>query len=131
MRLVLALVALVVAAPLGARSAALDVRSAVFVERSDARGLRVEPVSRLLRGDTVITVLTWQAPARASYTIVSAVPPTLTLESASRDGVEVSTDGGRNWHALADARDLPGGVTHLRWQAGTGDGRLSYRAKVR
>lgn len=131
MRLVFALVALLMAAPLNAAGDALDVQSAVFVEHTDARGLRIEPVERLLRGDTVITVLTWRAPARAGYTIVSAVPPTLTLESASHEDLEISTDGGRTWRALADARDLPAGVTHLRWQASTGDGRLSYRAKVR
>lgn len=131
MRWIVALIALLAAAPLGARSDTLDLRSAVFVERSDGQGLRIEPVERLLRGDTVVTVLTWRAPARASYTIVSAVPPALALESTSHERLEVSTDGGRSWQVLADARDLPRDVTHLRWQAGTGDGRLSYRAKVR
>ncbi|OYW44584.1 MAG: hypothetical protein B7Z08_06415 [Sphingomonadales bacterium 32-68-7] len=132
MRSTIALIALLLnAAPLAAGSEALDVRSAVFIERSDAQGRRIEPADRLLRGDTIVTVLTWHAPDRAGYTIVSAVPPALALESASHDAMEVSTDGGRTWRALADARDLPSGITHLRWQAQAGDGRLSYRARVR
>jgi hypothetical protein len=58
------------------------------------------------------------------------VPAALTIESASRPGLEVSLDGGRSWQRLADPRSVPRGTTHLRWPL-QGDGSLSYRAVVR
>ncbi len=124
----LALLGLMAAAPLQAQGAAVE--SAVFVEHSDAHGQRVEPAQRFMRGDRVITVMTWQVPEQRRYTVVSPVPAGLRLESVSRAGLEVSTDRGHSWRVMADARDLPAGVTHLRWHAG-GDGRLTYRAVVR
>jgi len=57
-----------------------------------------------------------------------------TLEVAvapGRPGIEVSTDGGRSWRRLDDSDEVPQGTTHLRWQIGGGEGRLSYRAVVR
>lgn len=130
MRGAIFLAALWLAAPLAAQSG-ISVESAVFVERSSGSSLSVAPADRLLRGDRVVTVLTWDAPSRGRYTLVSAVPAALVLESTSRDGLEVSTDGGRNWRPVADGRSLPDGVTHLRWTASAGDGRLTYRARVR
>lgn len=128
MRWIIALASLLAAVPLHAQD--LAVESAVFVERAGKAGLRVEPAATFARGDTVVTVMTWQAPGHDSHTIVSAVPAGLELESISRGNLEYSRDNGRKWIALADARDLPRGVTHLRWRTG-GDGRLSYRAVVR
>jgi hypothetical protein len=130
MRWMIAAAALSCAVPLKAQNP-VEVDTAIFVERSGERGLRVEPAERLMRGDRVVTVLSWRAPQRASYTITSAVPRGLTLESTSRLDLEVSTDGGRRWHPLVETERLPHGITHLRWQAERGDGRLSYRAVVR
>ncbi|MEO6152633.1 MAG: hypothetical protein ABIT09_04225 [Croceibacterium sp.] len=129
MRWIFVLSALLAATPLNAQ-AGMAVESAVFIERAGQRGVWVEPAASFSHGDTVVTVMTWQAPARDRHTIVSAVPVGLELESVSRDGLDFSIDGGHRWQTLADARDLPRGVTHLRWHAG-GDGRLSYRAVVR
>ena len=89
---------------------------------------RVAPARRLLRGDRVVTVLRWDAPRGASYTAVSPVPVGLAIESASREGVEVSTDGGRSWRRLDDPNTVPQGTTHIRWRIDGGEGRLSYRA---
>ena len=124
----LAMAALSVAAPLQAQGVAIE--SSVFVEHSDAKGLRVEPAEHFTHGDRVVTVMSWQAPEGGRFTVVSPVPAGLQVESVSRTGLEVSTDHGHSWRTLADARDLPAGVTHLRWHA-AGDGRLTYRALVR
>jgi hypothetical protein len=130
MRSIIATAALVSATGVPAQSPA-DVAAAVFVERSGEHGLRLEPAERLLRGDRVVTVLSWRGPQRAGYTITSAVPARLSLESTSRADVEISTDGGRRWSVLGDTDRLPRGITHLRWQAALGEGKLSYRAVVR
>jgi hypothetical protein len=100
-------------------------------ERAGEHGLRVEPAARFVRGDKVVTVLRWSGPRRSGFTITSAVPPTLALESTSGDALQVSTDGGRSWTVLTDPDRLPQGVTHLRWPAGQGAGTLTYRAVVR
>lgn len=123
-----AIAALAAATPLQAQGVAIE--STVFVEHSDAQGLRVEPAQRFVHGDRVVTVMTWQAREGERFTVISPVPAGLKVESVSRAGLEVSTDRGRSWRTLADARDLPVGVTHLRWRVG-GDGRLTYRAVVR
>lgn len=128
MRWTIALVALLAAIPANAQGVAID--SAVYLERVSDGATRIEPASRLARGDRVVTILTWNAPRGGSYTVVSPVPAGLTLQSASQPGLEVSTDGGRTWRRLADPDNAPPGTTHLRWQVG-GEGRLSYRAVVR
>jgi hypothetical protein len=129
-RWTIAVAALLAAAPLAARDVAID--SAVYRETAGADGLRkIGPAGRLLRGDRVVTILRWNAPRGASYTAVSPVPAGLAIESASRSGLEVSTDGGRSWRPLSDPDEVPEGTTHLRWQIGGGEGRLSYRAVVR
>lgn len=130
MRGPIAVTALLVAAPLGAENLAID--SAVYRETAGAAGeRRVAPADRLLRGDRVVTILTWEAPRGASYTAVSPVPAGLAIESASRHGLEVSTDGGRSWRRLDDPDSVPRATTHLRWRIAGGEGRLSYRAVVR
>ena len=130
MRWTIAAAALLATAPLAAQDVAID--SAVYRETAGADGARqVAPAGRLLRGDRVVTVLNWEAPRGASYTAVSPVPAGLAIESASRSGIEVSTDGGRSWRRLDDSDEVPQGTTHLRWQIGGGEGRLSYRAVVR
>jgi len=128
-RWTIALAALLAAIPASAQQVAID--SAVYRERVDNGERRIEPATRLTRGDRVVTILTWDAPPhRGSYTVVSAVPAGLALQSASHSGLEVSTDGSRTWRRLADPNAIPRGTTHLRWRVG-GDGRLSYRAVVR
>ncbi len=130
MRWTIAVAALLAATPLAAQDVAID--SAVYRETSGADGARqVAPASRLLRGDRVVTILSWEAPRGGSYTAVSPVPTGITIESASRDGLEVSTDGGRSWRPLDDPDQIPPGITHLRWRIEGGEGRLSYRAVVR
>ncbi len=128
MRWILGLAATMAAAPLNAQDVAVD--SAVYVERANGGAVQVEPASKLVRGDRVVTILTWDAPDAGSYTITSAVPAGLTLRSASRPDLEISTDRGRTWRRLDDPDAIPSGTTHLRWKAG-GDGRLSYRGVVR
>ena len=128
MRWTIGLAALVAASPLAAQGVAVD--SAVYRETSGDGVMQVESVDRLARGDRVVAVLRWNAPTFGTYTVVSAVPAHLALESISYPGLEVSTDGGRNWRRLADPDVIPAGTTHLRWQVGR-EGRLSYRAIVR
>ena len=119
---------LLIAAPLQAQSAPVDIDSAVFVERSDGSARTVEEARSFRKGERVVTVLRWEAP-RGSYTVTSAVPQRLQFEGASADEVDVSTDGGRSWRTLAGTR--PETVTHLRWRVGNGAGRLAYSAIVR
>jgi hypothetical protein len=128
MRWTIVLAASLVALPASAQDVAIE--SAVYRERGSDGAMQIEPATRLMRGDRVVTILTWEAPRGASYTVVSQVPAGLALESASQPGLEVSTDGGRSWRRLADPDIIPRGTTHLRWRVG-GDGRLSYRAVVR
>lgn len=130
MRWTIAAAALLAAAPLAAEGVAID--SSVYRETAGAGGAwRVAPADRLSRGDHVVTVLRWHAPRGASYTAVTPVPAGLVIESASRAGVDVSTDGGRSWRRLDDPDRVPSGTTHLRWRIDGGAGRLSYRALVR
>ena len=128
MRWTVALAALLAANPAHAQGVAVD--SAVYRETGGDGAMQVEPATRLARGDRVVAVLRWDAPREGTYTVVSAVPAHLALESASYPGLEVSTDGGRNWRRLADPDVIQAGTTHLRWRVG-GEGRLSYRAVVR
>jgi hypothetical protein len=119
---------LLIAAPLQAQSAPVDIDSAVFVERSEGSARTVEEARSFRKGERVVTVLRWEAP-RGSYTVTSAVPQRLQFEGASAEEVDVSSDGGRSWRTLAGTR--PETVTHLRWRVGNGPGRLTYSAIVR
>lgn len=127
-------VLLIGTAPLGARGpAALD--SVVFVERTTpAGGVAVDRLAHdtpLTRGDRVVTVLRWAALGPAGRKATSAVPRGLAVESASRDGLEISSDNGRTWRLLPDGDAVPPGVTHLRWPLDPGGGSFTYRAVVR
>jgi hypothetical protein len=122
MRWTIALTALLAAVPANAQDVVVD--SAVYRELVSDGETQIEPATRLTRGDRVVTILTWDAPRGASYTVTSAVPVGLAVQSASQPGLEISTDGGRTWRRLADPDAVPRGTTHLRWRVG-GDGRLS------
>ena len=100
MRWTIATAALLAANPLSAQG--VEVASAVYLERVEDGSAQVVPATRLARGDRVVAILTWDAPRSGSYTVVSPVPAGLTLQSASRADLEVSTDGGRSWRRLAD-----------------------------
>ena len=128
MRWTIAWAGLLAAIPANAQDVAIA--SAVYRESTEQGVTRIEPATRLMRGDRVVAILRWDAPAAGTYTVVSPVPARLALQSASHPGLEVSTDGGRSWRRLADPDAVPRGTTHLRWQVG-GEGRLSYRAVVR
>jgi len=128
MRWTIVAAALLAAIPANAQQVAID--SAVYLERASDGATRIEPATRLMRGDRVVTIMRWDAPRAGSYTVTSPVPAGLTLQSASHPGLEISTDGGRSWRRLLDPDNIPPGATHLRWRVG-GEGRLSYRAVVR
>lgn len=130
MRWTIAGAALIAASAAGARD--LAVESAIYTETAGADGARVVvPAARLVRGDRVVTILSWNAPRDGRFTAVSRIPSGLALESASKPGLEISTDGGRSWRRIADPDTIPRGATHLRWQIGGGEGQFSYRAVVR
>ena len=121
--------------------------STIFVERMVSRdGEQVralEPAGRLVRGDRVVTLLSWTRAGAASggFTVVNALPPALAYQQSAEPTEEVSVDGGRSWGRLgelmahgplATAED----VTHIRWhisapRAQAGSGRITYAGLVR
>lgn len=125
-----------------AAQSAIDISRSVYVERAADGSRAIEPATTLTRGDKVVLVVEWRAPAaRRGFTVSSAVPRDLAFQRAGSDAVEVSTDGGRNWgrmgalkvgERLASVED----VTHLRWRVpahavAQGRGMLTYSAIVR
>ena len=124
---------------------------AVYVERvanmADGRMMRaIEPAQGLRTGDRVVLMVEWQANASADgLTVASAVPPELSFQRSSKDGMEISVDGGRKWGRLGQMRIKEGGslrlaspedVTHLRWRVpannhGAARNRITYSAIVR
>jgi hypothetical protein len=115
---------------LPAHAQGISIDSAVYHERLEGAARTIRPATRLLRGDRVITILRWDAPAQGRYTATSPVPESLEIESTSFRDLEVSADGGRSWKRLDDPRRMPRGTTHFRWPV-RGGGQLSYRAVVR
>ena len=104
--------------------------SAVFVERlghtGDGRIERlVEPATHFTRGDTVVLIVEWRAqPGGKGFAVSSPIPATLAYEGSSRDGEEISVDGGRHWGTLgtltiSDGYGVrlasPEDVTNVRW----------------
>lgn len=128
MRRILCTVALaaIASTPLAAQERAVETH--IYLERQDGPARTVSEAGALRRGDRVVTVLDWNARQRGA-TMTSAVPAHLNFLDSSDDTLEISTDGGRNWQRLAD--NSGGTVTHLRWRAGVGRGRLAYSAIVR
>jgi hypothetical protein len=107
---------------------------------------RIEPASRLVKGDRVVLVVEWQADANGKpFAVTSPIPGTLKFQRSGQDGEKVSVDGGASWGELGEIRIREGrgtrlasaaDVTHVRWQvssrdASRGSGRITYSAVVR
>lgn len=138
------------AAPAAAQNGVL-LESSVFVERTGHTGdgritRKIEPASRLVKGDRVVLVVEWSAANSSKpFAVTSPIPGTLTYRRSGREGEQVSVDGGKSWGALGELRIRDGGalrlaspadVTHVRWQvspreAAQGSGRIAYSAVVR
>ena len=140
----IALVACAAAAAIPALAEApVALDSAVFVERLTGNNVRsLEPASRLIRGDRVVTVLSWQRLGRPSgsngFTLVNPLPRAIAYQASAHDSEEVSVDGGHSWGTIGSLRHgarlaTPEDVTHVRWRlpASAGSGRIAYSGIVR
>jgi hypothetical protein len=124
-----------------APAVALD--SAVFVERTESGNVRsLEPASRIVRGDRVVTIVTWhRTGGNGGFTVTNPLPRSVAYQASARDDEEVSVDGGRNWGRLGTLRTgsrlaTPEDVTHVRWRvsatlAAQGKGQIAYSGIVR
>lgn len=113
--------------------------SAIYVERSRGPVRSLVPADRLIRGDRVVTILSWQQDRREGFTVVNPVPRHIAYQKSAYDNEQVSVDGGRTWgrlgeltigSRLATVED----VTHVRWRvspARAAKGRIAYSAIVR
>ncbi len=113
--------------PLQAYDVSVD--SVVYQELRTSNERTISATDQLRRGDRVVTLLDWSSEERETVTMTAAVPRDLSFLDASADGVEISSDGGQSWHAPDS--NVRGRVTHLRWRASPGRGRLAYSAIVR
>ena len=124
----------------GAKPVALD--SAVYVEHSGTTGdgrfqRALVPALRLIRGDRVICVISWdRSTAARMLTVVNPVPRAVAYQASARDDDEVSADGGRTWGQLGTLRygarlASPEDITHVRWRVAGAVGQIAYSAIVR
>ena len=130
------------ALPAAAHAApAVATQSAVYVERlqPDARR-RLEPASRLCRGDRIITVVNWsRATGTGPFVITNPLPSSVAYQSSAWDDQDVSVDGGRTWGRLGALRvgnrfATPEDVTHMRWRISGQErrrGQIAYSGIVR
>ena len=107
----------------------VSVNSVIYQEHRSASERVIAATGELRRGDRVVTLLDWQSQERSAVTMTAAVPRELSFLDASADSLEISTDGGRSWRSPDS--NAPGRVTHLRWKAAPGRGRIAYSAIVR
>lgn len=122
----------------------------IFVEQVQKPGAGpmrlLEPAKNLISGDRIVLVLNWQTPKnRESFTVISAVPKTVSFQRSSDGTEEISVDHARNWGKLGllTIRDggqirlaTPEDATHLRWHIAPprtthGHGAITYSAIVR
>lgn len=111
----------------------------VYVERQGDGVRQLEPATTLRKGDKVVLVLAWRAPAPGrGFTVESPVPQPLAFQRAGSDAVEVSADDGRSWGRLgalrvggrlASAEDIT--RLRLRVPASAPAGRMTFSAIVR
>jgi len=145
-----AIIGCLIATPAAAQQG-VSLESSVFIERTshtdDGRIMRrIEPASRLIRGDRVVLVVEWRAVENGKpFAVTSPIPGTLRFQRSGQEGEQVSVDGGRNWGELGEIKVREGttmrlasaaDVTHVRWQvssreASLGSGRITYSAVVR
>ena len=117
--------------------------SAVFVERLAPGNVRhLEPADHLIRGDRIITVVTWyRMGGDGGFVITNPMPRAITYQESAHRDEEVSIDGGRSWGRLGALRigtrlASPEDVTHVRWRiapghAARGRGHIAYSGIVR
>ncbi len=120
---------------------ALD--SAVFVEKVQRGNVRsLEPAERMIRGDRIVTVVTWYRMGGAGgFTVTNPLPRAIAYQASAREDEEVSVDGGRSWGRIGVLRvgsrqATPEDVTHVRWRvpadrAAQGRGLIAYSGIVR
>ena len=120
---------------------ALD--SAVFVEKVQRGNVRsLEPAERMIRGDRVVTVLTWyRMGGNGGFIVTNPLPRAIAYQASAREDEEVSVDGGRSWGRIGILRvgarhATPEDVTHVRWRvpaerAAHGRGLIAYSGIVR
>lgn len=120
---------------------ALD--SAVYVEKMQRGNVRrLEPADRMIRGDRVVTVVTWyRMGGEGGFTVTNPLPRSIAYQASAHDDEQVSVDGGRTWGKLSDLRvgsrvASPEDVTHVRWRvpasrAAQGRGLIAYSGIVR
>jgi hypothetical protein len=119
---------------------AVSTQSAVFVERLQPDATRrLEPASRLNRGDRIITVVNWRRAGALPFVITNPVPAAVAYQASAWDAQQVSVDGGRTWGRL-DALHVggrsatPEDVTHIRWRISAHQrsrGQIAYSGIVR
>lgn len=117
--------------------------SAVFIERvHNDNGRHLEPADRLIRGDRVVTILSWyRMGGDGGFVITNPMPRRIAYQESAAGNEEVSVDGGRTWGRLGALRigariATPEDVTHVRWRipaghAARGQGHIAYSGIVR
>lgn len=142
----LAALAAFTAVPVAAKSS-VSLDSAVFVERQQTGNIRsLEPAQRLIRGDRVVTVLTWQrlqpiSGGNGGFTVTNPLPRDIAYQDSAGGNEDVSVDGGRSWGKLGILRKgsrmaTPEDVTHVRWRVAASHavksrGQIAYSGIVR
>ena len=117
--------------------------SAVYVEKGQPGNVRrLEPASQLVRGDRVVTIVTWQRlGGDGGFTVTNPMPRSVYYQGSADDDEQVSVDGGRSWGRIGDLHygarlATPEDVTHVRWRvpadrAAEGRGQIAYSGIVR